>query len=208
MEELNKALNKIFAPVSDATELPDDAGRSSPHAPSRCTRTEPMHTHTHRYSRVRMRRHTRCANMSIQCTGRHAHSVRAGDGQLLVLKKLARESERNFEFEAAHRHLSQRVGPRAHAHASVRAHARACAHTHTHESVRAHARACTRARSIVLSALRSSGIGNTSPLQRPFDRPFGSVAKQITHDQGVRLPLCAYFEPSITRRVHEWLSLA
>ena len=75
MEELNKALNKIFAPVSDATELPDDAGRSSPHAPSRCTRTEPMHTHTHRYSRVRMRRHTRCANMSIQCTGRHGHSV-------------------------------------------------------------------------------------------------------------------------------------
>jgi hypothetical protein len=83
------------------------------------------HAHTS-YSRIRMRRYTRCANMSIQCTGRHAHSVRAGDGQLLVLKKLARESERNFEFEAAHRHLSQRVGPRAHAHASVRAHGRAC----------------------------------------------------------------------------------
>jgi hypothetical protein len=144
------------------------------------------HAHTS-YSRVRMRRYTRCANMSIQCTGRHAHSVRAGDGQLLVLKKLARESERNFEFEAAHRHLSQRVGPRAHAHASVRAHARACAHTHTHESVRAHARACTRARSIVLSALRSSGIGNTSPVQRPFDRPFGQCGK-ANHTRSRRAP--------------------
>jgi hypothetical protein len=150
MEELNKALNKIFAPVSDATELPDDAGLLHTHRAN-------AHAHTS-YSRIRMRRYTRCANMSIQCTGRHAHSVRAGDGQLLVLKKLARESERNFEFEAAHRHLSQRVGPRAHAHACVRA----------------HGRACTRARSTVLSALRSSGIGNTSPrAQRPFDRPFG-----------------------------------
>ena len=38
MEELNKALNKIFAPVSDATELPDDAGLPHTHqSPCTCT---------------------------------------------------------------------------------------------------------------------------------------------------------------------------